>query len=85
MSVGIHGIATSTGGDVFDVAQPKGPSTILVALEFRDGRLSGAGVVKTDDSRPSRSTAVLVLNFSLLNLANRCEQLYKVFVACRPW
>ena len=85
MSVGIHGIATSTGSDVFDVAQPKRPSTILVALEFRDGRLSSAGVVETDDSRSSRSAAVLVLNFSLLDLANRCEQLDEVFIARRPW
>ena len=85
MSVGIHGIATSTGSDVFDVAQPKRPYTILVALEFRDGRLSSTGVVETDDSRSSRSAAVLVLNFSLLDLANRCEQLDEVFIARRPW
>ena len=80
MSVGIHGIATSTGSDVFDVAQSERPATILVALEFRDCRFGSASVVEANNTCATRPTTILVLDFGLLHLSDRREQLDQVLI-----
>ena len=83
VDVGIHGIS-GAGRDVLDEAEAEGPSAILVVLELGDGRLGSVGRVESDNAGTAGSTARLVLDFGLLNLAYGGEQLNEIVVAGRP-
>lgn len=74
MSVGFHAVASGLV-QVFDEAQVERSTTILVALELGDCRLSGVGRVKTNHAAASRSAARLILDLGLFHLANRRKEL----------
>lgn len=69
---------------VLDEAQVEGTTTILVALELGDSCLGSLGSVESNNTRASRPAARLILNLSLLNLANGGKKLHKIVVASRP-
>jgi hypothetical protein len=73
MGVRVHGLGA--GMDILDKAETKGPSTVLVALELRDGRLSSVGVVEPDDAGTARPSTGLILDLGLLHLTDCREQL----------
>jgi hypothetical protein len=64
--------------EVLGVAQLQRTTTVLVALELRNGSLGRVGVVEPDDTGTARATAWLILDLGLLDLANRSEQLDQV-------
>lgn len=70
--------------EVLGVAQLQRTTTVLVALELRNGSLGRVGVVEPDDTGTARATAWLILDLGLLDLANRSEQLDQVLIARRP-
>lgn len=82
--IGVHGI-TATGLQVSDVAQSQLPTTVLVALELGDGRISRLGSVEADDASASGAATWLVLDFRLLDVSNGAEELDQILVASRPW
>jgi len=69
---------------VLDVVETKRSATVLVARELGDGGVSILVLLELDHAGSARATVGLVLDLSTLNLADRGEQLYKVFVAGRP-
>lgn len=71
MRVGVHAVATRL--DVFDKAETKGSASVLVALELRDGSLCRVRIVEADHSATTRSTAGLVLDLGLFDLADGRE------------
>lgn len=80
--VRVHAVAARL--DVLDKAETKGPPSVLVALELCDGGLGRVGIVEADHSATTRSTAGLVLDLGLLDLADGGEQLDEVFIAGGP-
>ncbi len=83
-SLGVHSV-TATRGLIFDKAQAKWASAVLVALKLGDRSLGRIGGIETNHTRPTGAAAGLVLDLSLFDLADCAEQLYKVLVASRPW
>ncbi len=83
MGVGVHAVA-GTRGDVLDETEAEGSSAVLVALEFGNGRLGRVGCVESYHTGASRPTAGLILDLSLLNLADSREELNKIVIASGP-
>jgi len=83
MDIGIHRVARARC-DVLDKAEAQGTSTILVALELGDCSLRSIGRVESDNASAARSTTRLILDLSLLDLADSGEEFNQVIVACRP-
>ena len=83
VGVSVHDIV-STLIQVLDKAQVERTATVLVTLELGDGRLSGVGTVEANHTSASGTATGLVLNLSLLNLSDGCEQLDQIIVAGRP-
>ena len=80
MVVGIHGVAASRV-KILDIAETERAATVLVPLEFGDGGLCSVARVEPNDSAASRSSAGLILDLGLLDLADGGEELYQIFVA----
>lgn len=78
-----HGISAALV-QVLDEAEVQGTTTILITLELGDGGFGGFGSVESNDTRTTRPAARLVLDLSLLNLADCGEELHKIVVASRP-
>lgn len=85
MSVCVHAVAPTTRCQIFDEAKTKRPASILIALEFRNRRLSRGNTVEAYNTGTPGSATVLVLDFGLLDLSDRREQLDQVLIASRPW
>ena len=83
MGVGVHSIRRARG-DVLDEAQAERAAAILVALEFADGGVGSLSIVESDNTGTAGSSAGLVLDLGLLNLADRREKLDQIIVAGRP-
>ena len=75
MRIGIHGVG-NTLVQVLDKAQVEGAATILVSLELLNGGFSRLGAIKAHDTAAAGATARLILDLSLLNLADSSEELY---------
>lgn len=71
--------------EVLDKAEVQGTTTVLVSLELGDGRLSSLRTIEANHAGSSRPATGLVLNLSLLNLADGGEELDQVVIAGRPW
>lgn len=84
VGIGVHAVACSLV-DVFDKAEVEGSAAILISLEFGDGRLRCLGRVEPHYASASRSPTGLVLNLSLLDLADGREELDQIVVTRRPW
>lgn len=69
---------------VLDEAKTKSTATVLVTLELGDSSLGRLAVVKADNAGTARATTGLVLNLSLLNLADSHEEVNEIIVASRP-
>jgi len=82
MRVRVHVVTTRV--DVLDKAEAKRPSAVLIALKLGNSSFGCVGIVKADDSATTRSTARLVLDLGLLDLANRGEELDEIFIASGP-
>lgn len=81
--VGVHGVPT-TWLEIPDETEAELASAVLVALELGNGCIGSLGRVETDDASASGATAGFVLDFCLLDIANRAEQLDEILVASRP-
>jgi hypothetical protein len=82
----VHGIVALLAWSlVLDEAQAKRTATILVAAELVNGGLRIVCRVEADYTSAAGATVWLVLNLSLLNLADSGEQLDKILVASGPW
>ena len=75
MRIGIHGLGT-TLVEVLDEAQIERAATVLVSLELLNGGFCRLGTVKAHDAATAGATARLILDLSLLNLADSSEELY---------
>ena len=75
MRIGIHGLGT-TLVEVLDEAQIERAATVLVSLELLNGGFSRLGAIKAHDTAAAGATARLILDLSLLNLADSSEELY---------
>jgi hypothetical protein len=80
-SISVHGIASSRSL-VFDKAEAKWSSTILVTRELLNSSIGILSGVESDDSGTSGSAVWFILDFGLLNLANGGEQLNQILIAC---
>lgn len=83
MRIRLHAVS-STWGYVFDEAQAKRPSSVVVTLKLRNGGLCSRGTVETNNTGSSRSSAGFILNLSLFDLADRREELNQIFITGRP-
>jgi hypothetical protein len=69
---------------IFDEAQTKWSTTILVTRELLDRSLRIFSSVEANNASASRSTVRLVLYFGLLNFSNGGEELNKILIARGP-
>lgn len=83
MCISLHAIA-STGSNVFDEAKAQRTSSIVIALEFRNGCLCSRNAVEANYARSSRSSARFVLNLGLVHFSNSGEKLYQILVTGGP-
>lgn len=81
--VRVHAVATA-GNGVPDERKAERTAAVLVALELCDGRLGRLGRVKANDTGAARAARGLVLNLSLLNLADGRKELDKILIRRRP-
>ena len=75
MSVCVHVVAGYSWSQIFDETQTKRATTVLVSLELRNGGLCCVGSIKSDNTRTTRAATGLILDLSLLDLANCGEKL----------
>lgn len=68
MRIRVHAVAARL--NVLDKAESEGPTSVLVALELGDGGLGRVGIVEADHTATTRSTAGLVLDLGLFDLAD---------------
>lgn len=80
----LHGIATSWGL-VLHEAEAEWAATVLVSGKLRDSSLGVLNSVEANNSGSTGAPIWLVLNLSLLDLADSGEELDKVLVAGGPW
>jgi hypothetical protein len=74
-NLGIHGITTTIADvGVTDEAQTEWAASVLVASELGNGCFSILRGIELDNTSASRTAVWLVLNLSLLDRANGCEQ-----------
>lgn len=84
MRVGIHTVAAATRSSIFDEAEAERSSAVLVALELGNGSVGSLCRVETNHARAPGSTAWLILNLGLLDLADRAKELDKILVRSGP-
>lgn len=85
MGVGVHAVAAAAAGcNVLDVAQTQRAAAVLVALELGNRGLGGVGGVEPDHAAATGPAAGLVLDLSLLDLANGREEFNQIVIARRP-
>lgn len=84
MVIGIHAV-TATRREIFDEAQAKGATAVLVPLKLGNGGLRSVCIVEADDTTAARSAAWFVLNLGLFNLTDGGKEFNEILVACRPW
>ncbi len=71
MRIGVHAIAAITSwSEVFDEAEAKRPTAVLVALELHNRSLGCFGAVEPDDTRATRAATGLILNLRLFHVAD---------------
>lgn len=85
MRVRVHAVIGATGLEIPHEAETKGPAAVLVALELGNGGIGRFGAVEADNTGAARSSTWFVLDFGLLDLSDRGEQVDEVLVARRPW
>ena len=83
MRVGIHAVAAARS-KILDVAQAKRATAILIALELGNSSLGSVGAVEANDTAAARPTAWLILDLSLLDLADGGEEFDQIVVARGP-
>lgn len=77
----LHGAAVL----VLGIVETQWTTTVRVALELLDSRLSIALVTELDHTCTTRAAVGLVLDLCALDAADRLEELDKVLVAGTPW
>lgn len=80
-----HSITGTTRDLVFDKAQAERTASVLIAREFFNGGICILGRVKSNNTSTTGSAIRLILDLSLLDLANGGEQFNKILVASGPW
>lgn len=81
--VGVHDVGAS-GGLVLDEAKAKRAAAVLVSRELGNGSIRVVDGVEADNTSAARTSIGLILNLSLLNLADRGEELNEILIAGRP-
>jgi hypothetical protein len=84
VAIRVHAVTTGAGSVILDVGKTKRPSSILVTLELGDGSLGGCRTVETYNTSSAGSTARLVLDLGLFDLANSSEEFDEILVASGP-
>ena len=79
-SLSVHRITTSNIR-VLDVSQTKRTTSVLIARELLNRGISTFSSVEPDDASAARTSVRLVLDFSLFDLADSREELYKILIA----
>jgi hypothetical protein len=79
--LGFHSVTGATWSLIFDEAQTKRATTILVAGELLNSSLSVLSGVESNYTGAARSTIWLVLNLSLFDLPDGCEELDQILIA----
>lgn len=81
--IGVHDVGAS-GGLILDEAQAKRATAVLVSRELGNGSIRVVDRVEADNTSAARTSVGLILNLSLLNLADRGEELNEILIAGRP-
>ncbi len=82
--LGLHSISATAWSLIFDEAQTKRATTVLVTRELFDSSLRVLSSVEANNASASGSAIGLVLDFGLLDLSDGGEELDQVLVACGP-
>lgn len=79
MRISLHGIAAGLV-QILDETEIERSAAVLISLELGDCSVRRVSRVKSDNSGAAGTADRLILDFSLLNLANGSKQLNQVFV-----
>lgn len=82
--VSVHSVPTA-GLKIADETEAQLAPAILITLEFSNSCVGSLSRVETDDTGASGAAARFVLDFGLLHVAYRAEELDKILVTSRPW
>lgn len=75
MRICLHAIA-SAWGDIFNEAEAKRSSTIVIPLKFGNSSLSSGSTIEANNTSSPGTATRLVLDLGLFDFANRGEKLY---------
>ena len=84
VGVRVHAVIAAAGLEVPHEAETQGTTAVLVTLELGDGSVRGVGTVEPNDTGAARAPTRLVLDLSLLDLANSGEEIDQILVTCGP-